>query len=80
MQESLAWLRDPAPDLDLAGVLIGLILEIRRIVVHPDLQLDGQLLAIMETVDLLAPPPRADGSTGPATLPEFVLAVSSGST
>ena len=55
MNESLAALRDP--DLDLAAVLCQLILDIRRILVHPDLQNAVKLRAIAEAVDELAPPP-----------------------
>ena len=55
MNESLRALRDPG--LDLASVLCQLILDIRRILVHPDLQNAVKLRAIAEAVDGLAPPP-----------------------
>ena len=55
MNESLQALRDP--DLDLAAVLCQLILDIRRILVHPDLQNHVKLSAIQGAVDELAPPP-----------------------
>ena len=55
MNESLRALRDPG--LDLASVLCQLILDIRRILVHPDLQNAVKLRAIAEAVDELAPPP-----------------------
>ena len=59
MHESLAPLRDPR--LDLADVLCQLILDIRRILVHPDLQNHVKLAAIRAAVDELAPPPQPDG-------------------
>ena len=55
MNESLRALRDPG--LDLADVLCQLILDIRRILVHPDLQNYVKLAAIQSAVDELAPPP-----------------------
>ena len=55
MNESLRALRDPG--LDLASVLCQLILDIRLILVHPDLQNHVKLAAIQEAVDELAPPP-----------------------
>ena len=55
MNESLQALRDP--DLDLLAVLCQLILDIRRILMHPDLQNHVKLAAIQAAVDELAPPP-----------------------
>lgn len=55
MNESLQALRDP--DLDLLNILCQLILDIRRIIMHPDLQVHVKLAAIQEAVDELAPPP-----------------------
>jgi hypothetical protein len=55
MHESLQALRDPR--LDLAGMLCQLILDIRRILVHPDLANHVKLAAIQAAVDELAPPP-----------------------
>ena len=55
MNETLRALRDPR--LDLAGVLCDLILDIRRILIHPDLQNHAKLAAIAGAVDELAPPP-----------------------
>jgi hypothetical protein len=55
MHESLNRLRDP--DLDLTSVLCQLILDIRRILIHPDLQNHVKLSAIQTAVDELAPPP-----------------------
>ena len=55
MHESLRALRDPR--LDLADVLCQLILDVRRILVHPDLQNHVKLAAIQSAVDELAPPP-----------------------
>ena len=55
VNESLTRLRDPR--LDLAAVLCELILAIRRVLVHPDLQNAVKLAAIRELVDELAPPP-----------------------
>ena len=57
MHESLARLRDP--DLDLASMLCQLILDIRLILVHPDLPNHVKLSAIQTAVDELAPPPGA---------------------
>jgi hypothetical protein len=59
MHETLKALRDPR--LDLADVLCQLILDIRRILVHPDLQNHVKLRAIAEAVDELAPPPPPGG-------------------
>ena len=55
MYESLAPLRDPR--LDQADMLCGLIKDIRRILIHPDLQNQVKLAAIETAVDELAPPP-----------------------
>ena len=55
MNESLRALRDPG--LDLASALCQLILDIRRILMHPDLQNHVKLSAIQSAVDELAPPP-----------------------
>lgn len=55
MNESLRALRDPG--LDLASALCQLILDIRRILMHPDLQNHVKLAAIQSAVDELAPPP-----------------------
>ena len=55
MQESLKPLRDPR--LDQAEILCDLITDIRRILVHPDLQNAVKLSAIRQAVDELAPPP-----------------------
>lgn len=55
VNESLAALRDPR--LDLAAVLCDLILDIRRVLAHPDLQNAVKLAAIAGLVDELAPPP-----------------------
>ena len=65
MDHTLEFLRNPAPDLDLASVLIEFITDLRRILIHPDLQVAAKLIAVERRVDELAPPPRADGSTGP---------------
>lgn len=58
VNESLAPLRDPR--LDLADILCQLILDIRRVLVHPDLQNAVKLAAIRELVDELAPPPAPE--------------------
>jgi hypothetical protein len=55
MHESLARLRDPR--LDTVNMLCQLVLDIRRILVHPDLQNHVKLSAIQTAVDELAPPP-----------------------
>jgi hypothetical protein len=55
VNESLNRLRDPG--LDLCDILCQLILDIRRILIHPDLQLHVKLRLIAEAVDELAPPP-----------------------
>jgi hypothetical protein len=59
MNETLKPLRDPR--LDLADVLCQLICDIRRILIHPDLQNHVKLRAISEAVDELAPPPGPEG-------------------
>ena len=59
MYETLTPLRDPR--LDQAEILCGLIKDIRRILIHPDLQNWVKLRAISEAVDELAPPPGPDG-------------------
>ena len=58
MNESLARLHDPR--LDLASMLCQLILDIRRILIHPDLANHVKLAAIAEAVDELAPAPGYD--------------------
>ena len=55
MYETLTPLRDPR--LDQAELLCDLIKDIRRILVHPDLQNATKLSAIQTAVDELAPPP-----------------------
>ena len=55
MNETLKALHDPR--LDLADMLCQLILQIRKILIHPDLQNHVKLAAIAEAVDELAPPP-----------------------
>ena len=55
MHETLKPLRDPR--LDQAEMLCDLIKDIRRILIHPDLQNAVKLAAIAEAVDELAPPP-----------------------
>jgi len=47
---------------DLADLLTGLIKDIRRVLVHPDLRLDQKLLAVCALVDAAAPPPPPDCS------------------
>lgn len=65
MDHTLAFLRNPDPDLDLAGLMIDFIVDLRRLLIHPEMRLDAKLAAIEMRVNQLAPPPRADGSTGP---------------
>ncbi len=55
MNQTLKRLREP--DLDLCDILCQLIIDIRRILLHPDLRNDVKLAAIAEAVDELAPPP-----------------------
>ena len=55
MYETLTPLRDPR--LDQAEMLCALIKDIRRILIHPDLQNHVKLAAIAGAVDELAPPP-----------------------
>jgi hypothetical protein len=55
VNESLNALRDPR--LDLAAMLCDLILNIRRILAHPELANHVKLAAIRAAVDELAPPP-----------------------
>jgi hypothetical protein len=57
MNYSLAWLREPELEPALSDLLTGLIRDIRLIIVHPDLGNAAKLASIMNTVDLLAPPP-----------------------
>lgn len=59
MHETLRPLRDPR--LDQAEILCQLICDIRRILIHPDLQNWVKLRAIAEAVDELAPPPPPGG-------------------
>ena len=66
MNESLAWLRDPATQPALSDLLCGLIRDIRLILVHPDLGNAAKLGAITQTVDQLAPPPGPGVSAAPA--------------
>ena len=66
MNESLAWLRDPATQPALSDLLCGLIRDIRLILVHPDLGNAAKLGAITQTVDQLAPPPGPEASAAPA--------------
>ena len=66
MNESLAWLRDPATQPALSDLLCGLIRDIRLILVHPDLGNAAKLGAITQTVDQLAPPPGPQASAAPA--------------
>ena len=59
MQETLARFRDP--ELDLCSMLCQLIMDIRKILIHPDLQNHVKLAAIAEAVDELAPAPPPEG-------------------
>ena len=59
MQETLRPLRDPR--LDQAEMLCDLIMDIRRILIHPDLPNHAKLACIAEAVDELAPPPPPEG-------------------
>lgn len=59
MQETLRPLRDPR--LDQAEMLCQLIMDIRRILIHPDLPNHAKLAAVAEAVDELAPPPPPEG-------------------
>ena len=83
MNDSLAWLRDPATEPALPDLLCGLIRDIRLILVHPDMANAAKLAAITQTVDQMAPPPGSQPAgpqaaasvvallargTGPATL------------
>lgn len=58
MHETLKRFRDP--ELDLCAMLCDLIIDIRRILIHPDLQNHVKLACIAEAVDELAPPPPPD--------------------
>ena len=71
MNESLAWLRDPATQPALSDLLCGLIRDIRLILVHPDLGNAAKLGAITHTVDQLAPPPGPEASAAPAAVDEL---------
>ena len=66
MRESLAWLDSPQAAPGTPALLAGLIADIRRIVMHPDLQLADKLAEIIGSVDLLAPPPGPGESGLPA--------------
>jgi hypothetical protein len=83
MDDSLAWLRDPAADHALRDLLYGLIRDIRMILGHPDLGNTAKLAAITDKVGQLAAPPGPGASgtqaaisvvallarnTGPATI------------
>jgi hypothetical protein len=83
MDDSLAWLRDPAADHALRDLLCGLIRDIRVILGHPDLGNTAKLAAITDKVGQLAAPPGPGASgtqaaisvvallacgTGPATI------------
>jgi hypothetical protein len=57
MQETLKPLRDPKISGILADLLCDLIIDIRRILIHPEMRADVKLRAIAEAVDELAPPP-----------------------
>jgi hypothetical protein len=67
MDHTLAFLREPEPRPDLADLMIDFITDLRRLIIHPEMRLDDKLTAIERRVDQLAPPPRADGGTGPVT-------------
>lgn len=58
MLESTAGLRLQPPGA-LADVLIGLITDIRRVLIHPDLGNDQKLTEVFALVDEAAPPPPA---------------------
>ncbi len=66
MQETLKPLRDPR--IDQAAILCGLIIDIRRILIHPELPNHVKLRAISEAVDELAPPPPPDLVTSHAAV------------
>ena len=60
MDQTLAPIRNPKVSGILADMLCDLIIDIRRILIHPDLQNHAKLAAIAEAVDELAPPPAPD--------------------
>ena len=57
MYATLNKFRDPKVSGILADMLCDLIIDIRRILIHPDLPNHAKLAAIAEAVDELAPPP-----------------------
>jgi hypothetical protein len=57
MNETLAPLRSPKISGILADLLCDLIIDIRKILINPNLQNHVKLAAIAEAVDELAPPP-----------------------
>lgn len=61
MHETLKPLRSPKVSGILADMLCDLIIDIRRILIHPDLPNHVKLAAIAEAVDELAPPPPPGG-------------------
>jgi hypothetical protein len=65
MDHTLEFLRTPPAGLDLPDVMIRFVTDLRRILIQMELRPDLKLAAIEQRVNELAPPPRADGSTGP---------------
>jgi hypothetical protein len=61
--DSLSWLREPDVHHALSDVLSGLIRDVRRIIVHPDLGNAAKLAAIADSVDFLAAPPGLEGDS-----------------
>ena len=73
MSESLSWHRDPEAEYALSDLLCGLIRDIRRILVLPDLGSSARLAAIRDTIDRLAPSPGL--AAGGAQAAAFVVAL-----
>lgn len=63
MTDSLSWLREPDVHHALSDVLSGLIRDVRRIIVHPDLGTAAKLAAIADNVNFLAAPPGLEGDS-----------------
>jgi hypothetical protein len=60
MHETLDRFRQPKVSGILADLLCDLIIDIRRILIHPELPNHAKLAAIAAAVDGLAPPPQPD--------------------
>lgn len=75
MNHSLAWLAAPEAAAGTPALLTGLVTDLRRILIHPELGPATKLERVANTLDQLAPPPPAeDNAPGAAAVAALLSA------